>query len=346
MDPSPYMSKELNLYSQDGTKRLHVKDNSGSFVFDYKDDVNGISSPISIINQHLIFESSDVALTDVLLGIKQSVTDETFARTTADEEIVLDLEDKYDRLSGAINRVNQSLGSYVASLSNTISSVNVQVSMDRNDRQNEDLELGARIDTEIYDRQQAVATVQQNLDSETYSRVQHIQALQGGLTDEINNRHTAIQGVEASVVTEAKLRSDADAVLQGQIIGLVAGGSASSVEYKQLIDDEYKRAFLAEANLAGSINQLSNQTTNSLTTEAKTRFDEDANIKASVETEVKRALEEEGKLSARLDFILHNTTAPALDSLSEIVSKFSTDGQGYADRLTYLEGVIMSLVNR
>jgi hypothetical protein len=59
-----------------------------------------------------------------------------------------------------------------------------------------------------------------------------------------------------------------------------------------------------------------------------------------------RAEAAEGKLSDRIDFIVSNTNPFAIDSLYEIVSQFSQNGAGCADRLTYLEGAIAALVNK
>ena len=59
-----------------------------------------------------------------------------------------------------------------------------------------------------------------------------------------------------------------------------------------------------------------------------------------------RAEAAEVKLSDRIDFIVSNTNPSSIDSLSEIVSQFSQNGAGYADRLTYLENVVTALVNK
>ena len=65
-----------------------------------------------------------------------------------------------------------------------------------------------------------------------------------------------------------------------------------------------------------------------------------------ISAEVARAQAAEGKLSDRIDFIVSNTSPSAIDSLTELLSHFSQNGQGYASRLTYLEGVIAELVNK
>ena len=62
--------------------------------------------------------------------------------------------------------------------------------------------------------------------------------------------------------------------------------------------------------------------------------------------EAKARADADTKLSDRIDFIVSNTNPAAIDSLSEIVTQFSQNGQGYADRLTYLENVVTALVNK
>jgi len=234
----------------------------------------------------------------------------------------------------------------VSSLSSSIGDVNQELSFTRNNLQNADTDLGVRVDTEVSDRQGEISRVEQLIADEVFIRTTGDNNILQSLTDEIGARTTAIETVQLSVVNEAKLRSNADTLLQGQIITLIAGAGSSTTEYKQLVLDEKKRAVDAEGLLSVAIADAKAEAEVALSAEAKARSDEDVKITASVVAEAKLAREEEGKLSARIDFVLHNTSAPALDSLSEIVSKFSTDGQGYADRLTYLEGVIQALLNR
>jgi hypothetical protein len=346
MDPSQYKSKELNLYSQDGTKRLHVKDNSVAFVFDYKDDQTGADLPISIVNQYVYFQGDNLPLTQALNELKQAVVDEAGAREDADHALEDTINEHYEEHVNAIDGVNQSVNSYVSSLSGSIGDVNNAVSYARNDFQNADTALGVRVDTEIFDRQGEISRVEQLIVDEVFIRTTGDNNILQSLTDEIGARTSAIETVQLSVVNEGKLRAAADTVLQGQIITLISGATSSTTEYKQLVLDEKKRAFDAEGLLSVAIADAKAEAEVALSTEAKARLDEDVKITASVEVEAKRAVEEEGKLSARIDFLTHNTSPVALDSLSELLQKFTQDGQTYQDRLTYLEGIVMALVNR
>jgi hypothetical protein len=70
-----------------------------------------------------------------------------------------------------------------------------------------------------------------------------------------------------------------------------------------------------------------------------------ASLTAQLEVEKKARQDADIKLGSRIDYITSNTDKTALDSLSEIATKFSADGLTYADRLTYLEGVVARLTN-
>jgi hypothetical protein len=52
------------------------------------------------------------------------------------------------------------------------------------------------------------------------------------------------------------------------------------------------------------------------------------------------------RLDGRIDFITNNADGAAIDSLAEIVSQFNLNGATLASRITYLEGVVASLVNK
>jgi hypothetical protein len=317
MDPSLYMSKELNLYSQDGKKRLHVADSGGvGFSFDYKDDQTGSALPIVIPNQFVYFQGDNLPLTQALSELKQAVVDEASARGDADVALQDAITDHYDELVLSIEGVNGSVTSYVSSLSSSIGDVNQELSFTRNNLQNADFALGVRIDTEVSDRQAEITRVEQLIADEVFIRTTGDNNILQSLTDEIGARSTAIETVQLSVVNEAKLRSNADTLLQGQIISLMGGATSSTVEYKQLVTDEKKRAMDAEGLLSVAIADAKAEAVVALSAEAKARSDEDVKITASVVAEAKLAREEEGKLSARIDFVLHNTSAPALDSLS------------------------------
>jgi hypothetical protein len=336
MDPSQYMSKELNLYSQDGTKRLHVKDNSVAFVFDYKDDQTSTSAPISIVNQHVEFEDYFLPLDQVLSNIKQSVVTETTARALDSNELWGEIDNKYTELDGKITAESSlRTAADVALVNGPIRGVALNL----------ETEIARAIAIETSLRNDL--TGEQKLRSDNdFKHANEIKSVDGKLDQESIDRYNADQYLASDIRAEAKARADADGLIQISLLSLSSGASSSTAEYKQLVEDEKKRALEAEGLLSDAIVEAKEASDLAFVNEGKLRSSEDTKLRTAIEAEAKRATEEEGKLSARIDFVLHNTTAPALDSLSEIVSKFSTDGQGYADRLTYLEGIVMALVNR
>jgi hypothetical protein len=200
--------------------------------------------------------------------------------------------------------------------------------------------------------------------------------LTAGLAQELVDRKNADDVLTSGLATEVKARGDADSVHTGAIAQEVYDRGAGDLANSQAITTEIadrKAAVLVVSNAAAS-NALA------ITAEAKARADADvvlttavsdektraelaeyglnndiqgeighrmaavSTVSAAVVAEAKRATDKEALLDARIDFITHNTDATAIDSLSEIVAQFSVNGQGYADRLTYLEGVIAALV--
>ena len=127
-----------------------------------------------------------------------------------------------------------------------------------------------------------------------------------------------------AVADEKKGREDADAFLQAQVGGLWGGLQTIESDSKNRdnaldvkLSQEKSRAEGAEASLSGRI-----------------------------DTEIMDRKSDINRLDGRIDFITSNVDGAAIDSLSEIVAQFSQNGQGYASRLSYLEAVVASLVNK
>jgi hypothetical protein len=162
------------------------------------------------------------------------------------------------------------------------------------------------------------------VDDEKKAREDADSKLTTDLTTEAKTRADADSKLTTDLGTESTTRANADDFLQAQIGGLWGGVQAIETDSKNRdsalgvrIDAEITRATSAETAL-----------------------------QSNVDAEATRALAAEGKLSDRIDFIVSNTNPTAIDSLSEIVAQFSQNGVGYADRLTYLEGVVAALVNK
>ena len=170
----------------------------------------------------------------------------------------------------------------------------------------------------------AIYDGKEKLNDEAKARADADSKLTTDLAAEAKARADADSKLTTDLAAEAKSRLDGDDFLQAQVGALWGGVSTIEADSKTRdtaldgkITVERTRAEGAESKLTAD-----------LSSEAKARADADT------------------KLSDRIDFIVSNTNPAAIDSLSEIVSQFSQNGQGYASRLTYLESVVASLVNK
>jgi len=214
------------------------------------------------------------------------------------------------------------LSSTISTHESNISMLVGQVYTEGVDRKAADDVLTAGLAAEAKARADADSVHTSAVAQEVYDRGAGDLANSQAITTEIADRKAAVLVVSnaaasnaLAITAEAKARADADVVLT------------------TAISDEKGRAEYQEFQIREDIKA-----------EAKSRLDEDVKIAAAVVAEAKRATDKEALLDARIDFITHNVDAIAIDSLSEIVAQFSTNGQGYADRLTYLEGIVMALV--
>ena len=206
--------------------------------------------------------------------------------------------------------------------------------------------------------------------------------LTSGLAQEVVDRKASDSVLTVGLAGEVKARQDADAIhtsaIATEVYDRTAGDLANLTKINQEIADRKAGIFAVSSNGAQTYIELQAEVNRALqaeSDEAKARADSDASIQqyigqvvfqseqalatevsartaqfgaldGGLTAEVKRATDKEALLDARIDFITHNSNPSAIDSLSEIVSQFSTNGQGYADRLSYLEGVIAGLVNK
>jgi len=177
-------------------------------------------------------------------------------------------------------------------------------------------EVKNSITTESKARADADSKLTTDLGTESKARADADSKLTTDLGTESKARADADSKLTTDLAAEAKSRTDMDNGLWAtiQIVESESKTRDSALDVK--LDIEKTRAETAESKL-----------TTDLATELKAREDADT------------------KLSDRIDFIVSNTNPTAIDSLSEIVAQFSQNGVGYADRLTYLEGVVAALVN-
>lgn len=198
------------------------------------------------------------------------------------------------------------------------------------------------------------------------------------LSQESKDRKAADAVLTSGLSAEVKARADADGIHTANIAQEVFDRGAGDLANLTLINNEIadRKAAVQVVSNSASANAIAitAETTRAVTKEGlletaiadeKTRamakealldavdVKEIADRKAAnvvltdaLNAEITRALDKESKLDLRIDFITSNANPSAIDSLSEIVAQFSTNGQGYADRLTYLEGVVAALVNK
>lgn len=168
----------------------------------------------------------------------------------------------------------------------------------------------------------------QELANEVATRLAEDLALGSRITNETNARTAADSKHTTDITNEITRASDEEARIE-QLLNTYVSTNDAKVNAGD-------SAFTAYENYANARMD---------TIEAKSSSDGTANSDA-VAAEAKTRADEVFRLDGRIDSVLSNIDPASLDSLSEIVSKFSNDGVTYADRLTALEAVIAELVNQ
>jgi hypothetical protein len=192
--------------------------------------------------------------------------------------------------------------------------------------------------------------------------------IKNDLIDEKNLRISADNSFQALMATETTNRQNGDTSLRTDLNFEIARAQASETVLNSLNTTEKKRAEDEELKLRNDLTAESKARTDADTTESKARTDADAAIdvkfvaeqkvrdddavfmkseyKSLVDAERVARLAEDVKLNARCDFIVHNTSPLALDSLSEIVNRMNSTSQSVYDRLKVLEDALESLRNQ
>ena len=156
--------------------------------------------------------------------------------------------------------------------------------------------------------------------------------VEAGLRTDVEAYHAADS---KAIVDEAAARAQAD---NGNWATILIVESESKARDSVLTDDLKAEV----SNRVAAVSAVDGK----LTTERTRAVDAEAKLTTDLGSEAKARADADSKLSDRIDFIVSNTNPSAIDSLSEIVSQFSQNGQGYASRLTYLESVVAALVNK
>ena len=168
----------------------------------------------------------------------------------------------------------------------------------------------------------------------------------------------------SALATEVAARQSADASFTATISAEIASREAADSIHTVAIAAESSRADTEEKRLDGLINQnwveliqrardIEDQATLDRDAESA-RMDAIESKAAADYSEFDERFGTSGTdntskfdaLTLRVDGILSNTDPASLDSLAEIVQKFSADGVDYAQRLTNLESVIQQLVEQ
>ena len=188
----------------------------------------------------------------------------------------------------------------------------------------------------------AETKLQQNVDSETAARVATDSYHTAQIAQEISDRQTGNQQLEIKLGSEVSRAQASELVLTNNV-ATVSAGLASEVSERKSEVVRLDARVLQEIQTRGD----------SVFNEAQLREAADLalgarcdGLVAGAAAEVAERVSEVKRLDGRLDFITSNVDGAALDSLSEIVNNFNVNGNGYAARLTWLEGIVADLVNR
>ena len=188
----------------------------------------------------------------------------------------------------------------------------------------------------------AETKLQQNVDTETAARVATDNYHTAQIAQEISDRQTGNQQLEIKLNSEVS-RAQASELILNNNVATVSAGLATEVSERKSEVVRLDARVLQEIQTRGD----------SVFNEAQLREAADVKLGARCDglvagaaAEVAERVSEVKRLDGRLDFITSNVDGAALDSLTEIVNNFNVNGNGYAARLAWLEGIVADLVNR
>ena len=188
----------------------------------------------------------------------------------------------------------------------------------------------------------AETKLQQNVDSEAAARVATDNYHTAQIAQEISDRQTGNQQLEIKLGSEVSRAQASELVLTNNV-ATVSAGLASEVSERKSEVARLDARVLLEIQTRGDSIYGEFVAREAADLALGVRCD---GLVAGAAAEVAERVSEVKRLDGRLDWITHNVDGAAIDSLSEIVSQFSQNGQGYAARLAWLEGIVADLVNR
>ena len=195
--------------------------------------------------------------------------------------------------------------------------------------------------------------VKNSISAESSARKAADSKLTLDLASEIKNRESAIdaeakarsatdQNIIATMVADSKMQTENNALVAGQVVAETTARTTAVANEKKAREDG--DAFL-QAQVGGLWGGLQTFEADSKTrdfaldvklSQERSRAEgAKSSLSGRIDTEIMDRKSDINRLDGRIDFITNNVDGAAIDSLSEIISQFSQNGQGYASRLQY-----------
>ena len=202
--------------------------------------------------------------------------------------------------------------------------------------------LNVNLPAEVLRATNAETVLQQNINAEAATRASNDATHSASIAAEISDRQTGDYQLDVKINNEISRAQASELVLTNHTAQIDLDVKAE-VAARVAADSKLNDTLVSEsaARIAADFKFSAD-----LSAESASRSSADALLTTSLSNESNQRKDDVKRLDGRIDFITHNTDPAALDSLSEIVSNFSTNGASYASRLTWLEGIVQELVNR
>ena len=206
--------------------------------------------------------------------------------------------------------------------------------------------IQSNLSDEIARAQYAESETQAALDAEI-ARLSNQEAFEAGeLAAEVANRVAGDNVLQNALNNETKARTAADT----QHTTDISNESLRATSEEQRIEakfDAYKSSNDVKVDAGDAKHYAYELYANQRMTDIENKSTSDGTANSdALATESKTRADEVSRLDGRIDNVISNIDPAALDSLSEIVNKFTNDGVYYADRLTALEAVVAALVEQ